>query len=195
MRSLLWVTEDAPGAEFCRARLDEAGLVAEGVALGARPLPYRLEYDLATDERLVTRSVRMRSTGDTWTRELALDHDGAGSWTCRAGTVGGSDLPPAGGDAQELGGALDVDIGYSPLTNTMPILREDVRAADRSCDIVAAWVSVPALAVIPSQQRYEGLARDRVRYRSGSFAATLELDDDGFVRRYPGLARRIEARA
>ena len=54
-----------------------------------------------------------------------------------------------------------------------------------------AWVSVPDLAVSASEQRYEPLDRGVVRFRSGSFSADLELDADGFVVRYPGLAERV----
>jgi hypothetical protein len=191
MRALVWVREDASGAEFCAVRLEGGSLRAAGVALGGRPLPYRLEYELATDENLVTKRVRLRSAGDTWRRELDLDHDGAGSWKCRGDGDGAVGLSPAGGDPMTVEGALDCDIAFSPLTNTMPILREQVRAG-RACEIVAAWIAVPDLALVRSLQRYEPVDGERVRYRSGSFAAVLELDADGFVRDYPGLARRVE---
>jgi uncharacterized protein len=189
-RALFWLREDAPGAEFCTVRLDVEGLQATGVAVGGQPAPYRLDYELATDRRLVTRRVELWSTGGTWSRELHLEHDGAGAWTCRVETHGQANLPPAGGDDASLVGALDCDIGFSPLTNTMPILREGVRAKGRASEILAAWVSVPDLGVTASKQTYEGVGPDRVRYRSGSFSAILELDEDGFVRIYPGLARR-----
>jgi hypothetical protein len=53
------------------------------------------------------------------------------------------------------------------------------------------WVSVPGLEVSRSDQRYEPLEGGRVRYRSGSFTADLELDADGIVVRYPGLAELV----
>jgi hypothetical protein len=57
-----------------------------------------------------------------------------------------------------------------------------------------ACVDVPSLTVHESEQRYEHLAPGIVRYvdrgRFEGFTAELELDPDGLVLRYPGLAER-----
>ena len=55
-----------------------------------------------------------------------------------------------------------------------------------------AWVAVPGLEVLRSEQRYEPVAPGRVRYvgLDHEFSAELELDEHGFVSRYPGLAER-----
>jgi hypothetical protein len=79
------------------------------------------------------------------------------------------------------------DLGYSPLFNTLPVLA----GLEAARDFVMTWVSVPDLAVRPSSQRYEPLGSGLVRFREGDFVADLEVDDDGFVVRYPGLAERI----
>jgi uncharacterized protein len=86
-----------------------------------------------------------------------------------------------------------VDLGYSPLTNTLPILRDRLLDGGEPRDYVMALVDVPSLEVARSEQRYEPFAPGLVRFRSGEFTAMLELDDDGFVVRYPGLAVRSEA--
>ena len=92
----------------------------------------------------------------------------------------------------ELEGGQDhFDLGYSPLFNSLPILRDGLHRGGEPRDYVMAWVSVPELEVRPSAQRYEPLGGALVRFRSGDFAAELELDEDGFVVRYPGLAERI----
>jgi hypothetical protein len=80
------------------------------------------------------------------------------------------------------------DLGNSPLFNSLPVWRDGVGAAH---DYVMTWVSVPELDVRRSEQRYEPLGDGRLRYRSGSFSAELELDKDGVVTRYPGLAERM----
>lgn len=61
----------------------------------------------------------------------------------------------------------------------------------RDRDYVMAWVSVPELTVEDSMQRYEPLAPGRIRFRAGAFAAHVDSDSDGIVRRYGGLAERI----
>ena len=67
---------------------------------------------------------------------------------------------------------------------------------------MVAWISVPDLGVHVSDQRYEHLGSSSdgatVRYASledgrETFTANLELDHDGLVRHYPGLARRVTA--
>ena len=102
------------------------------------------------------------------------------------------DLQVVGGPSVlvEPGDADFVDLGFSPLTNTLPILRDGLHRAGGARDYVMALVDVPSLDVSRSEQRYEPIGPNTVRFRSGSFEAVLELDDDGFVRRYPGLAEQ-----
>jgi uncharacterized protein len=66
------------------------------------------------------------------------------------------------------------------------------RVGDEPVDHVMAWVSVPDLAVLRSEQRYEPIAERRVRFvgLEDGFTADLELDEHGFVTHYPGLAEQ-----
>lgn len=94
-----------------------------------------------------------------------------------------------GGETVDLG--LDdtdfFDLGYSPLFNSLPV----VRGLERATDFVMTFVRVPSLEVVRSEQRYDPLGDEVVRYSSGSFAADIEFDEDGFVTRYEGLAERV----
>ena len=103
----------------------------------------------------------------------------------RVQVVGGAslDLP--------LGEADSFDLGFSPLFNSLPVLRYGLHRGGDARELTMAFVSVPDLSVSRSQQRYVPLSRGRVRYRAGSFTAELELDPDGFVARYPQLAERV----
>jgi hypothetical protein len=87
----------------------------------------------------------------------------------------------------ELGGMDFFDLGASPLFNSLPVLG----GLDEARDFVMKFVDVPSLEVSSSAQRYEPLGEGRVRFRSGSFAAEIEFDADGFVTRYEGLAERV----
>jgi uncharacterized protein len=102
------------------------------------------------------------------------------------------ELEVVGGARAELGldGADFFDLAFSPLLNTLPILRDDLHRGGSPRDYVMAFIDVPSLEVSRSEQRYEPFAEGLVRFRSGDFTAMLELDDDGFVVRYPGLAVR-----
>jgi len=80
-------------------------------------------------------------------------------------------------------GCVDVDLGISPVTNTLPIRRLGLAVGD-SREVTAAWVRYPDLHLQPLRQRYTRLAEDRYRYESPGFAAELTVDELGIVRRY-----------
>lgn len=86
-----------------------------------------------------------------------------------------------------LDGTDFFDLGYSPLFNSLPV----VRGLERATDFVMTFVRVPSLEVVRSEQRYDPLGGGLIRYSSGSFAADIEFDDEGFVTRYEGLAERV----
>jgi uncharacterized protein len=206
-RLLIWEGERgwAGGwrAEAAVVELEDGALRAAGTQLAIDPLPYRLEYQLdASGEGYVTRSLRIVAAGERWKRRLCLERDPCGEWVVEIGSEGEPGLPPPGGDAAESGGALDCDLGFSPLTNTMPVLRHHLHREPGRVDFVMVWISVPDLGLHALHQRYEHLGADSdgaiVRYASVehgrvTFTAELELDHDGLVRHYPGLARRVTA--
>ena len=196
-RVVVWESEIAPGMELSAAELGADHLQATGVAIGTDPEPYRLEYELETGEAFVTTALRVRSEGRGWRRNLELLRSRDGAWTCSATADGKADLPPPGGSVDPFSEALDCDLGRSPLTNSMPVLRHGLLDAGGPIDFVMAWVSVPDLGVHRSEQQYTFVRREGersiVRYEGGhrSFVADLTFDSDGLVLLYPGLARRV----
>jgi hypothetical protein len=90
----------------------------------------------------------------------------------------------------ELGSADFFDLGWSPLFNSLPVIRDRLLDPGEPRDYVMRWIDVPSLEVSLSQQRYEPLGNGYVRFRAGSFTADIEFDDAGFVTRYPGIAMR-----
>ncbi len=196
---LIWRGLDAWQAEAASVELAADGLVASGTQIGSDPVAYRLDYRLDAGGAFVTRRLEVTATGRGWRRRLDLRHDGEGVWTCDADAEGALDRPPPGCDPQLLAGALDCDLGRSPLTNVMPIRRSGLDRQAGAEDFTMAWVSVPDLSVVASAQRYEHVPRTDggsvVRYVDrglfAGFTAELELDADGFVVRYPELAERV----
>jgi hypothetical protein len=146
--------------------------------------------------------LRVAAVGEGWERRLWLERNPGGEWTAGFDSEGEFDLPAPGGDALDLSEALDCHLGFSPLTNTMPVLRHRLHRQPGQADFVMAWIAVPDLEVHVSDQRYEHLGVNSdgatVKYASvedgrETFTADLELDHDGLVRHYPGLARRVTA--
>jgi hypothetical protein len=97
-------------------------------------------------------------------------------------------------DLAALHGLVDVDLGFSPVTNTLPIRRLEP-AIGEVVAVTAAWVRFPELTIEPLPQRYVRLAERRYRYESagGAFVAEIEVDDLGLVTTYEGGWRRIAA--
>ncbi|MBA9006858.1 putative glycolipid-binding domain-containing protein [Thermomonospora cellulosilytica] len=202
-RSVVWVKPE--GAELAEVRLGRLGagtLTASGWAIGGDPLPYRLEYELSTGDRYVTARLLVRAEGvdpdgGPWRRSLELVNGPGEVWSVRAKAEGHAALPPPGGDAAGLTGALDCDLGLSPLTNTMPVLRSGLLDGGGPAEFLMAWVSVPDLAVRPSRQTYAFVRRDGehsvVRFSEPGFVNDIVFDRDGLVVDYPAIARRAGA--
>jgi hypothetical protein len=197
-RAVAWVKDDPFGVEFAEIALAPQRVAAEGVAIAAGPIPYRLDYMLETAPGYLTSRLWVTSRGEGWGRTLDLRRDASGIWTATAHEEGRVDLPPAGGDPATLKGALDCDLGLSPVTNLMPILRHKLLTGGHPVELTMAWVSVPDLSVRGDGQRYASLrtAADHrvIRYEAsdGTFAADITLDSDGIVIDYPGIARRLQ---
>lgn len=91
----------------------------------------------------------------------------------------------------ELGDADFFDVFASPFFNSLPVVRDGLLEGGPARDYVMQFVRVPDLTVVRSEQRYEPKGGRLVRYSSGSFAADIAFDADGFVRRYEGFLERL----
>jgi hypothetical protein len=201
-RSALWRRLDTTGTEHVLYD-DSQGLRARGTIISADPVPYVCQFQLLTDETWATRMFEVETEGAGWRRRVRLER-AAGRWRvtanesgrldqllARAGRPGaalpGAELP------EELTPATDVDLQFSPLTTMLPLRRLGLLHEPDTVPhtITAAWVLLPELTVLPSEQTYRAIGDDKVRYQSGSFAAELAVDPDGLVRHYPGLADRV----
>lgn len=92
----------------------------------------------------------------------------------------------------ELDGADFFDLGWSPLFNSLPVIRDRLLEPGPPRDYLVRWVDVPSLEVSMSTQRYEPLGNGVVRFRAGYFVSDITFDADGFVVNYPGIGRRRE---
>jgi uncharacterized protein len=201
-RALIWRALDGWRAEYAEVSISADRLLARGTQLGVDPLPYRVVYALDTAPGFATSRLTVDADGvhperGRWTRRLDLLRAPDGGWTVSADAKGDPGLPSPGGRKDALEGAIDCDLGFSPLTNTLPVLRRNLlEDGAEPEDMLMAWISVPDLAVTRAAQRYEPLPGTAVRFRSldgefEGFTADLELDEDGFVVRYPELAERV----
>ena len=170
-RWILWQGLIAPSMERFIAARTENGFQLSGLLLQAhQDAPYVVRYSIDMDEAWRTRAVQVEVENDGRHR-TSLVTDGSGHWSRDA------ELLPA------LDDCLDVDLEWSPSTNTLPIRRLGL-ALGETKPVAAAWVRFPSLEVQRLDQSYERLDERRYRYRSGRFTADLAVDEDGMVLQY-----------
>jgi hypothetical protein len=172
---IVWQRHDTPGAEYCQVDRTETGARLSGVGVVAvEGLPERVDYAIELDAEGRTRLVQVTAVGPEGTRVVSLSADGHGTWR-RDGEVlfEGPDL-------------LDVDLGFSPVTNSLPVWRLGLAVGERR-EIGVAWVLFPEMEVVTGRQSYERVAELAYVYRSEGFEARLRLFPDGLVERYADL--------
>jgi hypothetical protein len=183
-RDVAWCGLEAfPALEVCRLAREGRGIVVlEGaVAHRSGDAQTLARYTAVTDLGWRTGEVHIRLTTVSDQRSLSLEFDRK----LRKVLVDRNDRP-------DLAGCIDVDLEFSPSTNTLPIRRLDLPVG-ASAAVRAAWVRFPSLTVEPLDQTYTRLGKRTYRYQSGTFEAELEVDDEGLVIDYPGIWRRVPA--
>ncbi len=198
--AVFWRRVDTAGAEHAIC-VERGGLRARGTALAATPVPYACRYEVLTDDSWATTRCEVTVEGAGFLRSVRLER-AAGRWRVTATEQGNLDAAllaaghpradqPGCEEPGTLAAALDIDLGGSPLANTLPIRRLGLldRPGERHT-IEVAWILVPSLEVIASTQTYRANGDGTVRFTSGTFAADITVDERGYVRHYPGLAER-----
>jgi uncharacterized protein len=165
MKALVWSGVEEPLFEVAFVDVDSGRLTAHGTQLGAA---YRLSYEIETDSAFVTEQFSAECETTEGSRRIEL----------RRGVELADDI-------------LDVDLQFSPLFNSLPVLRDQLLDGGAARVYTMAFILVPELSVVPSQQEYTPLEPGVVRYSSGAFSADIRFDSEGFVEDYPRLARRI----
>ena len=163
------------GAEQCTLWRRGEGHVIEGLAVRLEGGDWRLDYRIDLDERWFTERAEIRWQRGTVRGDMLLEHDGDGHW--------GIDGVPG----PSLDGCRDVDFGFSPVTNLMPVRRLG-SGRNARVDVRAAWLRFPTLELAAAAQTYTRLDADRVRYESSSgYRTELVTSTPGFVTHYPEL--------
>jgi hypothetical protein len=195
VRTVLWQRIDSPGSEWCALERSPDGWRLHGIVLAeVAATPVLVHYAVATASDWSTRAVEimMRSSDAITPQELRLTVTPEQHWQIEREPTQDISMPQD--DPTALEGLIDVDLGITPATNTLPIRRLDP-AIGETVAVTAAWVRFPELTIEPLPQTYTRLAERRYRYASagGAFVAEVEVDDLGLVTTYEGGWWRIAA--
>ncbi len=175
--SILWKRLDVPGHDACRllehAHAWELTGTAVFVLEGA---PARLDYNLKCDRTWRTQRGSVHGSLGTQTLDFKIVRSGDGVWVCNGAVVRG------------LEACVDLDLGFTPATN-LSQLRRLALAEGGAVDAPVAWLDVASGTLDVLLQRYERRSTFTYWYEAPRFeyAALLEVDALGFVRRYPAL--------
>ncbi len=169
--AVLWLRQDRPGNDACRFAQAEGGFLIDGSATDDTWKVTRYRVRIRDDGS--TRRVRIGENSRIYIRR-----DPAGVWTRNGVAV------------PEVADALDIDLGFTPATNTLPIRRLKL-AVGQKADILAAWFDPADEKLKPMRQTYARVGENEYDYASpdSGFTARLKVDGMGIVRDYEGLWR------
>lgn len=179
--AIMWERLDVPGHEVATLRPIEGGRQLEGTVLVANEeRPCRLVYVIHCDGEWHTSRVDIHGEIGNAPVRLGLTRSAGSEWSVNGKRIA------------KVAGCIDVDLGFSPATNLLPIRRLRLEPGERA-RVRAAWVRFAELTVEPLEQAYTCLAPARYLYESagGTFRRELTVDQSGFVVEYPELWRAV----
>lgn len=174
-RSILWRRQDRPGHESARVSLLDSRWHLTGTAVFAQDeQPCRLDYQVLCDSNWQTSSGRVTGWVGDETVAIELTVDSTRRWR-----LNGRECPA-------VAGCLDLDLNFSPSTNLLPIRRLGLGVGEEAT-VRAAWLRFPSFRLEPLEQLYRRIDVATYRYQSagGKFIAELQVNEAGFVTRYP----------
>lgn len=179
IRSVVWTSERIPSTEYAVLDEDLNGFTLRGVVIcSPSDGPMRIDYHVLLNPMWETTSVSVTTTNSEGVRDFIIVPDASHNWH-----VNGQEIPA-------YRGCIDIDLGFSPVTNTLPIRRLGLKVG-HSADVEAAWLQYPGFAFVRLPQRYTHLSEQTYIYESqnGGFRAQLDIDEHGLVETYEGIWR------
>lgn len=175
--SIIWRGIYLPGHEACRLHSHDDEWSFEGTAVFSNDQqPCRLSYLIVCDSRWNT----LRGSVSGWVGNHDVNIELA---------VGeGREWRLNGRREFAVDGCVDLDLNFSPVTNTLPIRRLNLAIGEHA-EVKAAWLRFPSFELEPLVQVYTRLDEFRYRYSSsgGEFVRELTVNEVGFVTDYPGF--------
>jgi uncharacterized protein len=169
---ILWRSEELESLERFSGGPSVGGWRFRGTAvLPIDGEPAQISYRLELDPLWRTRRAEIAIEAERRMQRIVAVADGEGTWTVE------------GVDAEPLDGCIDIDLGFSPSTNTLQIRRLGLEVGE-SRTLPVAWLMFPELTLQPLDQTYTHLGPGRWGYASGDFTAELAVDSGGYVLRY-----------
>ena len=167
---VVWTSASLASTEDCTIHEQPAGVaLSSSTTLRLDDNLGRIDYELEADADWRTLGATITVSGREG-RQITIER-GDDGWL-----VDGEPRP-------DLADCVDLDLGWTPATNILPLRRSPV-GIGASIATTAAWVRFPAFEVVPAQQTYTRTGAHTVVYRSATFEADLVVTSAGIVTRY-----------
>jgi uncharacterized protein len=173
----LWRWIKSTGLErFELLRMPHAWMLRGTIVVLAEGKPAEARYEVVCDDSWHTRHAEISVHDERGERALGVVIEN-GQWY-ENGRVN-----------KMLTDCIDIDLEWSPSTNTIPIRRLRLATGERSGLVTAAWVRFPDLTLQPLTQKYERTSQRSYRYSSAgeTFVAEIAVDDQDLVLNYEAV--------
>ncbi|MCG8435188.1 MAG: putative glycolipid-binding domain-containing protein [Gammaproteobacteria bacterium] len=180
--SILWRDLANDGKDLLNVVQTSRGWLLNGTILTTLNRdPCKINYRIECDIAWLTREVAVDIYSPSVSRRVFLTADGERRWH-----LNGEEMP-------ELFGCTDIDLEFTPASNTLPIRRLNLEVG-ATARIKAAWLKFPKLAIEAADQEYHRVEERLYKYssRGGEFETPVEVNDFGLVARYPGQWEIVE---
>lgn len=177
VQQMLWRRVDVPGHDACTMAPSGHGWSIRGAAaFQSEKGVAHLRYDVHVNAEWLTQSADISGVVGERDVDYHIRRTAKGVWLLNHLAQ------------PDLGDCTDLDLGFTPATNTIAIRR---LALDMGAgtELRSAWLDVVGDEFSPLPQRYSRESNHRYAYESSrfNFQATLRVNDFGFITDYPGL--------
>jgi hypothetical protein len=177
VETILWRRLDATGFDSCRLAPSSSGWTLDGTAVFVHNgQPARLAYRVVCDSHWRTKNGVVCGWAGKQFIDLSFARDEAGVWRQSSEVLA------------DMEGLIDLDLGFTPATNTIPIRRLAL-SVGQAADASAAWFDLTSRTMKTLPQRYERVDEAVYAYEAPglAFSARLDVTPSALIRRYPGL--------
>lgn len=181
-RAVIWKRLDVPGMDACQFRSVPEGWEISGTAIFVSDgCPAKLAYEVACRNDWSTRSARVSGWIGKRSISLNLERPDAGDWRIN-------------GVAKHGAALADVDLGFTPATNTNAIRRLELPVG-LEVETTALWLDTSDWELKPLRQTYQRKSNRILAYASPlhGYEADIEIDAFGVVVNYPGLWEAVRS--
>lgn len=177
MHTVIWKRLDQEGHDACRFTHTGVGWIIDGTAVFEySEQAARLNYRLACDSRWASLQADISGWIGKSAFHMSIERNGEDGWSVN------------GRNDSALKGLSDIDLGFTPASNTNAIRRLNLRPSDEA-ESIAVWLDTEDWTVKPLRQIYRRIHNNAFEYTSPQheYHSTLAVDDFGAVTEYPDL--------